>query len=416
MRIMHWISVGISDLRALVKMLRSRSRARAYRRGIGVVQGQMPWSDRGYEVAIYFADQPRNMYQIRQWYEPFLAFAQRHPTVIITRSSKTTLVLQEECPLDVQYCMRITDLERFVAAQERLRLVFYVNQNRSNLQMLGFHRPAHVHVNHGESDKVSMVSNALKAYDRVFIAGPAARDRILSRLFSFPAEHLVEAGRPQIDVPVPGPVLPEDNRTVVLYAPTWEGDRPGMTYSSILSHGQLLVNALLSRPDVRLIFRPHPRTGTYDRAYRHALHEIERAIAHANERDPGAAHLIDTESRFGWQTKAADLCVCDISAVAFDWLATGKPFLITEPVSGEATVQHEGIVAEVPLLSAARAGAVWQELAVAGRSENLERMRELCAYHYGDTTPGASMERFLTVSERVWSDRDAQIRVREDHA
>src|SRR5699024_12884563 len=32
-----------------------------------------------------------------------------------------------------------------------------------------------IHLSHGESEKVSMISNQLKAYDWVFTAGPAAR-------------------------------------------------------------------------------------------------------------------------------------------------------------------------------------------------------------------------------------------------
>jgi hypothetical protein len=396
------------DVLAALKMLRSRVRGRRYREGIGAGDGMTPVPDTAYEAAVYFADSPKNLYQIRQWYEPLRRFSERHPLVIITRSAKTCLLLQDEAPLDVQYCMRITELERFVDLQPGIREVFYVNQNRSNLQMLGFPGPAHVHINHGESDKVSMASNALKAYDRVFIAGEASRERILGRLYEFDADHLIEIGRPQIDVFAPGEVqLPADGRTVVLYAPTWEGDRPGMSYSSICSHGASIVASLLAEPDVRLIFRPHPRTGGADRAYGRAERAIERAIANANRRDPAAGHLIDRSSSWGWQTQAADWCICDISSVAYDWVATGKPLLVAETTSTEAVVQEDSLIARVPKLTAVEAPAAAAALRRAADGAHRERLRQLAEHHFGDTTPGASLDRFLGAAEHVWQERTA---------
>ena len=44
----------------------------------------------------------------------------------------------------------------------------------------------------------------------------------------------------------------------------------------------------------------------------------------------GDRHLVDSGG-YGWQWDFADACITDVSAVAYDWLATGKPLLITEP-------------------------------------------------------------------------------------
>ena len=61
--------------------------------------------------------------------------------------------------------------------QHRPKLFLYVNNGRSNFQTLSYAPALHVHINHGESDKLSMVSNQAKAYDAVFTAGPAALRR-----------------------------------------------------------------------------------------------------------------------------------------------------------------------------------------------------------------------------------------------
>ena len=45
------------------------------------------------------------------------------------------------------------------------------------------------------------------------------------------------------------------------YAPTWEGDRPSIAYGSLASHGVAIIEALVADPSIRVIYRPHARTG-----------------------------------------------------------------------------------------------------------------------------------------------------------
>ena len=236
-------------------------------------------------------------------------------------------------------------------------MIFYVNQNQQNFPAMRFATPAHVFVCHGESDKDYMSSNQLKAYDHVFIAGQAARDRIMRKLIGFDESSLVEVGRPQVDVHSTGPALPRDGRTVVLYAPTTEGDVPSMRYSSVATHGVPLVRSLLARPRHPAGLPARTRCwGCAVPAYRTAHEEVLRLIREANAADAGARHLADTTGPFGWQVDAADVCVTDISAVAYDWLATGKPLVVTRPAEPRAELPESGLVRELTLLDAADAG------------------------------------------------------------
>src|SRR5690606_27208275 len=108
-------------------------------------------------------------------------------------------------------------------------------------------------------------SSQYKAYDYSFIAGSAARERLRTALWGFDTDHRTfEIGRPQADHFVGEPPYAPDERTVVLYAPTWEGDRSSMGYGSVASHGESLVSTLLADPRFRVIYRPHPRTGVVD--------------------------------------------------------------------------------------------------------------------------------------------------------
>ncbi|MBR7743473.1 CDP-glycerol glycerophosphotransferase family protein [Phycicoccus sp. BSK3Z-2] len=355
----------------------------------------------GVEALVFFPDPPVNAYQVRQWYEPMRALSQRHRVAVVTTDPETAVALEAESPLPVLWHRSVGETEEWMD-RRRVGVVFYVNQNVTNFRMMRHRRPAHVFVSHGESDKDYMASNQLKAYDHTFVAGRAAEERIAGRLVDFDVErHLVRVGRPQVDVPGTGPDLPDDGRTVVLYAPTWEGDRPSMAYSSLASHGPALVDALLATGRHRLVYRPHPRTGVSDPAYAAAHRAVLARVERAGEQDPGAGHVVDTGSAYGWQLAAADACVTDVSAVAFDFLATGKPLVVTAPASPAAVMDPGGLTSLLPPLPAERAGEVVERIEAETSADAGRARAAVVERYFGDTTPGAATARFVEASSRI---------------
>jgi hypothetical protein len=357
---------------------------------------EVPSGDSKFKVALYFADSMVNAYQIRQWYEPLKQLARHVPVVIIARRPDSALALREECALPVHYAPTIEDVENLVNTQD-LRLVFYVNQNIRNFQMMRFNTPDHVFISHGESEKAYMWSNQLKAYDYVFSAGQAARDRLDKYLRNYDAEHRTRLiGRPQIDVDYLAPYSINHSLPTVLYAPTWEGDRPSMNYGSLLSHGEQLIEALVADGGFNVIFRPHPRSGINSAQYGQAVERIQKRLMAANATS-AARLLFDDTAHWGWQWAKADICITDISAVAYDFLATGKPMFVTTPVSDDATVSDSPALSKVPALSGAQA----VEIPVLIRSALVEEnagFKEVVEYYFGDVTKGASMQRFINES------------------
>jgi len=116
----------------------------------------------------------------------------------------------------------------------------------------------------------------------------------------------VQVGRPQLDHVYPGaPDWPRDSGRRVFYAPTWEGDRPSIAYGSLVSHGLALVTALSAVPDVRIIYRPHPRTGRASAAHAAADRQIRSVLKESGDR-----HLVD-HGDYGWQWAFADACVTE---------------------------------------------------------------------------------------------------------
>ena len=392
----------LSDVKAARRVILDALRSRRSRRELDARLANRPRiAPDSVEIAVYFSDTRVNLYQMRQWYAPLAELAKTHPIAVITRSPGATLTLLDECPVPVVYCRRIFDLERFVLEQE-LRLVFYVNQNTKNFQMFRYGRMWHVFINHGESDKIYMTSNQFKAYDYALVAGQAALDRLSRKVWAYDVERrAIPIGRPQTDHLAGEPPFAPDDRVVVFYAPTWEGDRQTMAYGSIASHGEAIAAAVLASPRHRLVYRPHPRSGVVDPAYRAANQRIQAAIRAANGRDPSAQHVVDDGPVLGWQL-AADIAITDISAMIYDRLATGRPILVTRPVSPDAEVDESGFLAAVDWLEAGEAGDI---VRIADRlltdPESRARLAHWSERYFGDTTPGAATRRFHEAVERM---------------
>lgn len=395
----------ISDARTAVRLAERLLRSRRSRRDLArrLPSASVP-APGTIEIAVYFADGPVNMYQVRQWYAPLAELAATHPVAIVSRSPGTMLKLLEESPVPAVYARQVVDLERFVDEQAP-KIVLYVNQNARNFQMMRYGRMWHVFVNHGESDKMYMTTNQFKAYDYALIAGDAARDRLADALWDYDLDtRAIAIGRPQADHFAGAVPYPSDGRTVVLYAPTWEGDRPAAAYGSIASHGTTIADRVLASPQHRLVYRPHPRSGVRDAEYKAAHERIVAAIARANAADPSAHHVYDDGPELGWQLADADVAITDISAMIYDRLAVGKPLIVTRPVAPEADVDERGYLGDANWLRATDAsGIVVRVDAAAHDAEELAKLRHWVERYFGDTTPGTATARFHDAVERLLS-------------
>lgn len=396
------------DVRRGIKLVRDTLRLRGAQRELHAKLAERPpFEPHYFRIGVYFADGKVNLYQLRQWYKPLAKLAERHPVLILSRATGAALAILEESPVPVAYVRRVSDLEQVIHEQD-LHVVFYVNQNAKNFQMMRYGRRWHVFINHGESDKMYMTTNQFKAYDYAFIAGDAARARLDKVLWDYDfGKRAIPIGRPQSDHYLDGTPLPytPDAREVVLYAPTWEGDRGAAAYGSIASHGVALVRSLLDSGRHRVIYRPHPRSGVVDHEYAVANRAIIQAIAAANAADPTAQHVFDDGPSLGWQLAAADVAIVDISAMVYDRLAAGKPLLITRPVNADAQIDTTGYLSACEWLAASDGDAMLARVdEVAHDPGARERLGYWVERYFGDTTPGATTARFHAAVDRLMAE------------
>jgi hypothetical protein len=336
-------------------------------------------------VAVFYAGGPVELYQLLDWLPVLEHLHRTVPLVVVCTRADGARAVMGATDLPVRLAKGAPDLEALVAAG--LRAVLYVNHLERNFRMLRFAGPVHVYLGHGESDKDSSVSNQNKAYDFVFVAGQAGRERLARALRGFDATTRAPmVGRPQLDhVRSGAPQWERDDRVRVLYAPTWEGDRPSMSYGSLPTHGLALIRSLMGAEGFRIIYRPHPRAGTVSAAHRRADAEIRALLA-------GTDHLVDV-SDYGWQAAFADVCLTDVSSVAYDWLATGKPLLVTQPANSLASVPPTAFLELAPRLhveQASDAASVVRSV-MTGMPSGWD---ELVDHYFGNVAPGAATERF----------------------
>jgi hypothetical protein len=360
-------------------------------------------------VLAYFGDEPDHVYQLVQWL-PVLELLDADERVgIVLRDADTATIVREQTTLPVLVTTEFPAL-RSLYAELDAKVALYCNNSLRNFHSLLEPRMLHAHISHGESDKQSMASNNAKSYDRVFVAGEAAVQRHATGLLEFNLDRLVRIGRPQLDLHRE-PVLPPSRRRTVLYAPTWEGDADYNNYSSVDTIGPEIVARVLAVPDVRLVYKPHPRVpNSDDHGIRSAHRTIVELVAQAAARDHAAGHLSLPDADILAVMPDCDAMVTDVSSVGLDWLylRTERPLLIADrhddperlrlaaPVSRAADVIDSHSVRGLTELLAARL-----------EQDELHLARIAMRHHYfDDVKVGDSTARFLDAVAELVTLRD----------
>jgi CDP-glycerol glycerophosphotransferase (TagB/SpsB family) len=254
------------------------------------------------------------------------------------------------------------------------------------------------------------VSNQAKAYDGVFVAGEAAVRRHRAVLLGFDESRLVRIGRPQLDLR-PEPLLPPTTRRTILYAPTWEGEESANDYTSLDVYGPAIVTAALAVPDVRVVYKPHPRVATTcDPGVAAGHREIVRLLAEAARHDPAAGHRTEATADILAIFPGVDLMLTDVSSVGLDllYLHTDKPLFVTDRFNDRDRLHANAPVSRcAEIVDAGSLGVLTEllteRLAADEHRASREAVRE---FYFGDLVPGESTERFLAAIEETIAERD----------
>jgi hypothetical protein len=273
------------------------------------------------EVILFHSGEPESVYQVNMWLQTVDRLSRRVLVVLRERSCFDRLA-DTSSPV-----VCLTDPLDVMALQLPLaRVALYTANVGKTIHLLREPDIRHVFIGHGDSDKSASFNPFSKVYSEIWVAGPVGRERYRDADVGVDDADIVEVGRPQL-AEIQHASLPQDGRPlVVLYAPTWEGWVDDPTSFSVVTTGLVLVERLLALDDVRVIYKPHPLIGRVSAAARAADQAIRHAIAGSARQGDRAAG--PAESLFEL-FNAADVLVADVSSVLTDFLASAKPYVVT---------------------------------------------------------------------------------------
>jgi hypothetical protein len=319
------------------------------------------------DVVLYYGGTAEAVYQVEMWLRTLEAG--NHRPLVLMRDREAWRRLGRTT-LPVVCIPAATTLVSFDLGTVRGAL--FVANGMTNMHLLRMGGMRTAFIGHGDSDKASSSNPFVRIYDEVWVAGPAGARRYADAGLGAVLGRIREVGRPQADAgarPSAG-----DRPLTVVYAPTWEGWGDESHHSSLVHDGTALVSTLLATPGVRVVYRPHPLTGTRDAAVRRAHRDVISLLraAGAPREVPQAAHpstgdevsLMVAAARsapvaaagddaptpfWGAYSPAthriaegdwpglesvlaeADVLVADVSGVVSDWLAQDRPLALANP-------------------------------------------------------------------------------------
>lgn len=255
------------------------------------------------EVALYFTGTETSAYQIDMWLRTLEQL--ERPAVIVMRER---VLLQRIAPTNVPTVCIPDNIDLMNFELPSIHTALYPGNAGKNIHMLRVPGVTHVFIGHGDSDKPASFNPFSKVYNEIWTAGKAGRDRYRAADVGVDDRGIREVGRPQLQ-PVHRFEESEPAETAtVLYAPTWEGWTADLEHTSLLRMGPALVQLLLDG-DVRVLYKPHPLTGTRDGRTLAAHRRISALLRAANRRNGVAAAVPEGLSR-------VEARIAQLSAVA----------------------------------------------------------------------------------------------------
>ncbi|RAX48478.1 CDP-glycerol--glycerophosphate glycerophosphotransferase [Arthrobacter sp. AQ5-05] len=368
------------------------------------------------DVVVYFSDVVNKAYQLEQWIPTLEKLHELHRVVLVFRKVPTMRHFRKLTDLPKIYVRRLDDLVNFYDFND-FRLCLYVNNGMANFQSLSASRPVHVHVNHGESDKLSMVSNQAKAYDKIFVAGPAAVERHKAVLLDFDLDKLLSVGRPQLDSQFESE-LPAFTGKTVMYAPTWEGENDANNYTSMDLFGESIIEALVALPDTRVIYKPHPRILTSTTAAVASAHtRISEILEEHNA--AGAQHVIAEAQNILALFEDIEALVTDVSSVGLDflYLHPEKPLILTDRRNDLEKLNREVPVSRAcPVINDSTQAPLLASMATHLNAAPSEERLQMRAFYFGDRQRGSSTTDFIAAIDTLIKGREQQLQSYEQRA
>jgi len=339
------------------------------------------------EVVVYFSSPVSGTYALALWLDVVEQF---HESCLVILREHEHLDRLPPTSVAMVVATSATDVEAL--AVDSVKVALYPTNVVQNNHLLRIPGIRHCFIGHGDSDKAGSYSPISRVYDEIWVAGQAGAERYAAVGEGVRPEQLVRVGRPTLAHVHRGTTRPDPVHPVVLYAPTWEGFYAESDYSSVAPMGERIVEELLAA-GARVVFKAHPATGERSVHARAVADAIVRRLDGAGDGNlvvaaegPPVDELFDR----------VDVLVADVSSVISDFLASSKPYLVTNPrnLDAAAFVAQFPAAAAAPILAPDCAGLRGFLADAVGPDVFRDRRAALAAYLLGDPA-GDPLGRFV---------------------
>lgn len=338
-------------------------------------------------VILHFSGGLASVYQVNTWLETMERLDR--PVLVLLRERR---YFDQLAPTTVPVLALPFSADLMNFPMPSARVALYVANVGRNIHLLREPGLMSAFIGHGDSDKTASFNPATKVYDEVWVAGEAGRQRYVRARVGVRDEDIVLVGRPQLDPIAEAAPRSPGTPFTVLYAPTWESWVEDPYATSVTTLGPGIVQTLLATPGVRVIYKPHPLTGTVNKAAGAASDRIVAQIAAA-----GAPHVavLDNARHLYELFNESDALISDISSVVSDYLKSGKPYFVSNLADVPAELFRDlNPSAGAGYLIGSDLGGLSEGLAAARSTDPMrERRSQVRAYLIGDPSVDA-MTRF----------------------
>lgn len=321
--LLAWAAVGCAVLYFSPGMVRLARRLHARNRILNTEVKRL--DDLSPQVAVYVSGLENVAYQINQWLPVLEELDQRVVIVVRQRQMYNGM---HETRLPIIHARNAMHVERVL--ESGIQTVLYPANPMQNLHALRHFKLNHYFINHGESDKAVNQNKLLRAYDKLLVGGPLAHRRLVEAGLNLRDGQLEYVGRPQAEMALDQLDGYEAKAvSAILYAPTWEGFVEDANYSSVSEFGLGVLQALV-RGGYKVVFKPHPYTGSRSGITRRAFEEIKAFCASNN------VEVVDSLVSIHTCMNRSDLLITDVSSVLNEYLVTRKPVVlcVTDRLAG----------------------------------------------------------------------------------
>ncbi len=337
---------------------------------------------------VYFSATAGQELQLLSWLPELDSIGE--PYLVVVREAATMRKLRPHVTAPLFYCPTVPTVDSTII--DTVRAVIYVNNANLNSHIARFSKLTHIQLLHGDSDKPASFNPVSAMFDRLFVAGPAGVQRYADHGVVIAEEKFDIVGRPQAAAVTD---TRTESGTTVLYALTTPGHYADENHCS-LPAAEAIVRGLIDA-GATVILRPHPSINRRTRGFAQ-LARAEKLLADDRARS-GRPHLFGAAADAMSAVEAmnaSDAMVSDVSAMAVDYLASGKPLALTDVRSaGPDFARHSPIAHAAYVISADGANTAEMAADMLGDDSNAGHRAAVRDYYLAADTFAETTRRYL---------------------